>query len=177
MRPLLLSLAIACTLATTGLYAQQLSTAVGVRFGSPTSLSVKAFITDESAVEVFAGIRPYVLQPYSYTAVGGAYLYHFGLDELGADLDDFSVYVGAGASAQFWRYDDEFFDTRLRRDFNDFGLRLGAYVGGQYVFPDTPLELTVDVSPSLVLGSVFLNGLRAGYYTLGARYIIGRRRG
>jgi len=166
-----------CAAVTLGVSAQQeVNTAVGVRFGSPYAISAKKFFGEQAAVEIFAGLRPYFALPYSYGTVGGAYLHHipFGLDD---ELESLHWYVGGGAAFQFWRYNDNFFGGgAFRDDFADVAVRVSGYVGLQYALEDTPIEFTLDVSPSYVVGQTPFNNFRfLGYYTLGVRYILERQ--
>lgn len=153
---------------------QRVGTSIGLRFGSPTSLSAKHFITNEGAIEVMAGVRPYFTRSYSNSFLGAAYQHHMPLDLGDADFDALHWYVGAGGSFEFWNYNDDFFlgGARLRGDYSDVTIRASGYLGLQYALDEAPIEFTVDWSPSFVVGDTPFNRLRFGFYTLGVRYIL-----
>ena len=154
---------------------QEVRSAIGVRLGSPYSLSYKQAISDEGMVELLLGARPYFGFRYSYFSVGGAYLHHLPLEVELAD-GPVNAYFGAGATAQFWRYRDGFFGPeRLRSDFGDLGIRVGPYVGAQWTPGGSDVEITLDWAPSLLVGRLPVSSLRWGYYTLGVRYVLSRR--
>jgi len=103
MKRLLLIFAMTCIgiLATNTSNAQNYKAAAGLRLGSPWSASLKYFLTEKSAVEVYVGTRGY--SSYRWTNLSGAYLVHNDLDIDG--LEGLQWYVGAGLSIFFWSYD------------------------------------------------------------------------
>jgi hypothetical protein len=134
-------------------------TAIGARLGYPFSLSLKHFISEKGAVEVFAGYRGYSF--YSWFNVGGTYQHHFPLE----GVDGLRWYVGGGASAFFWRYDDNFIGDGN----TSFGV-LG--VGGlDYKFADYPVNISVDWMPLFFLNG-YGNGFGGGYGALSLRYTL-----
>ena len=159
---LLLSLAL---LASSQLaHGQVYRTAVGARLGYPVSASIKHFISETSALEAYAGIRPY----FRYVGVNAsaAYLYHQPIDA----VDNLQWYVGGGASVFFWNYNAGFVN-----EFASLGFGINGYLGLDYVLDDYPVNLTVDWVPSIFLGGNSpLSTFGAGYGALGIRYVLGR---
>ncbi|MEM9837460.1 MAG: hypothetical protein AAF828_13215 [Bacteroidota bacterium] len=145
--------------------AQDFKSAAGVRFGSPWALSYKTFISESSAVEVYAGARFFSL--WNWITINGAYQVHSPI----AEVDGLQWYWGVGGGVQFWSYD---FET----DFGTTSFSVSGYLGAQYTFEDAPVSLTVDWVPTFFLGDrgslSGWNTFGAGYYNLSARYIIGR---
>ena len=142
--------------------------AVGVRFGSPLSLSFKTFLVEEShAVEAFAGIRFWSFG-FNQLSVGGLYQKHFdiGID----DLEGLQWYVGGGAS----------YNRFIVRDCSACGgngaIGIIGNAGLNYIFEDLPLNLSVDWTPTLLVGNGFQSSAFGwgGYYALSVRYVLGR---
>ena len=174
MKRLFLSFAILLATTTIMLAQQRVGSAIGLRFGSPTSLSAKHFFNDEAAVEVMAGFRPYFARDYSYSFLGAAYQHHMPLDFGDSDLAGLHWYLGAGGTFQFWKYKDEFFlrNLRGRGDYSTSTIRIAGYAGLQYALEEAPIEFTIDWSPSFTLGTTPFNNFRFGFYTLGVRYVL-----
>lgn len=149
--------------------AQDFKSAVGLRLGSPWALSYKTFLSESSAIEAFLGYRNYgyFTTGYNYFQVGGLYQIHgaFG------DTDGLSYYYGGGASVSFWTYPDGFSD--FFDEYTSISPNIHANVGISYTFDDTPINLTLDVLPTLSLGNTFIDSFGFGY-TLGVRYVLGR---
>jgi hypothetical protein len=142
-------------------HGQVYRTAIGARLGYPVSASIKHFISEESALEAYAGIRPY----YRYFGVNAslAYLYHQPIDA----VDNLQWYVGGGGSVFFYNYS-------YLNDFASIGFGVNGYLGLDYVIDDYPINLTVDWVPSIFLGGNSpLSTFGFGYGALGIRYIIG----
>ena len=141
-------------------HGQVYKTAVGARLGYPVSASVKHFISDESALEAYAGIRPYL--NYFGLNASLAYLYHQPIDA----VDNLQWYVGAGGSVFFYNYS-------FVNDFASIGFGVNGYLGLDYVLDDYPVNLTIDWVPSLILGNNPLSTFGFGYGALGIRYVLG----
>lgn len=145
--------------------AQNFQSAVGARLGYPVSASFKHFLSESSAVEAYAGFRGWAT--YSWITISGAYQIHNPLDDVAEGLE---WYYGAGASVYFWNYDfsfgpDEYSNT-------SFGIQ--GYLGLQYTFEDTPINLSVDWVPSIFIGNGFNTGFGGGYGSLAVRYVLSR---
>ena len=149
--------------------------AIGARVGYPFGLSLKAFVTDEIALEGVAGFRPYWGSRYASTDLRFIGLYHYDLELSEDGLEPLQLVFGGGIGFRFWNYDDDFFGPgRSRGDYASTTLGLRAYVGAQYAFDDVPLELTLDIGPGLGFGRLWVNTFDF-HYSAGVRYIISRR--
>ena len=142
--------------------AQVYRTAIGARLGYPLSASIKAFISNESAVEGYVGFRNW--PNYRWVSINGAYQVHFPI----AEVPNLQWYLGAGGGLYFWNY------KVLGSDRNSqLGIGVQGYLGLDYTFEDAPLNLTIDWIPT-----VFLSGYRTGfgatYGNVGVRYVLGR---
>ncbi len=139
------------------------SLGVGLRLGSPLAVSLKKFVSEKSAFEVYAGFRGNSI--YNWISLSGAYLVHTSID----DIEGLGYYIGGGASVYIYSYDDGFFfdDTYST---TAFGIQ--GYAGLEYTFADLPLSITADWIPTLFIGNGYIGGFGAGYGTLGVRYVI-----
>jgi hypothetical protein len=147
---------------------QPYQTAVGMRLGYPTAISAKHFLSESKAVEAYVGTRGYY--GYRWVNVSAAFLHHQPLELDG--VEDVSWYVGAGASAFFW---SEYGNRYTRSQYSATSLGIQGYLGAEYLLDqwDIPLAITVDWVPTVFLGRRgYLGGFRAGYGTLGLRYIL-----
>ena len=149
-----------CLAFSCGVSAQSYTSAVGLRFGYPLSLSYKTFVNDRAAVEGYIGLRGY--SRYRAVSLNAAYLIHTDFP----DAKGLQWYYGGGAGVQFWSYDDFGGSTTLG---------LSGYLGLEYVFPTTPVSISLDWRPTLYLGrnriSSF-NNFGVAYGGLGVRYIL-----
>ncbi|MEO1259843.1 MAG: hypothetical protein AAFZ15_13705 [Bacteroidota bacterium] len=150
-------------------HAQEYRMAGGLRLGYPVSLSLKLFLNESSAVEAYLGTRgyDYIVYDYRSTVLGGAYLIHKPLDIDG--LDGLKWYFGGGAALYFWSYDEGIFDD----DRVDTSLALQGYVGLDYSFANTPINISLDWTPTILLRGLG-SGFGGDYGSLGVRYIISR---
>lgn len=148
-----------------GATAQTYQTSVGLRLGSPTSLSLKHFLSETMAVEAYAGTRSYlsVIRWYNLSA---ALLYHQPLEII--DLDNLHWYAGGGASAYFWVYDIGYGNLGLSN--TTFGIQ--GYLGLDYGFEDYPINVSLDWIPSVFLGEGYIGGFGGGYGSLAIRYVL-----
>lgn len=144
-------------------YAQDYSSAIGLRLGYPLSLSYKTFLNDQGAVEVFGGIRGF--STYSWVNIGGAYQHHQDI----SGVEGLNWYIGGGASVFFWNFKDSFFGDNSSS--TTFGI-LGN-IGLDYTFPETPINVSVDWMPIYFING-FGNGFGGGYGGLAIRYVLGR---
>ena len=139
--------------------AHNYKTAVGARLGYPLTFSGKYFINESIAVEGNLGLRAF--SGYSWIALSAAGLKHKPLDV----LDGLNWYYGAGLSVYFWRFDQI---TTLS---SSSSLGLQGYVGLDYTFKKTPINITLDWTPTF-----FINGYTSGLGTrvggLGIRYTL-----
>lgn len=143
--------------------AQNYKFAAGLRLGYPSAATIKLFVSENNALEVYAGTRGY--SGFRWTNVSAAYQVHSNpIDGLGG----LKWYTGVGGSMFFWNFGDGLFG-----DTSSYGLQ--GYAGLEYVFNDIPLSISVDWIPTYFLGDEFsLTGFDADYGTVGVRYIISR---
>lgn len=139
-------------------------TAVGLRFGYPTSVSLKHFFSEKNAVELFVGYRRYWRYASDFR-IGGLYLVHTPI----TDVEGLKWYVGGGATAIFNLYDDVYYASD---NYGSVNLGIMGALGLDYKFADYPINLSVDWVPTFVIGSSAYDGFRAGYGALSARYTI-----
>ncbi len=156
---LLVFLAILFT--STNTHAQAYKSAVGLRLGSPVSLSYKTHLNESNAIELMAGGRWY--NGYSWFNVGAAYQIHKPLELDG--IEGLQYYFGAGASAYFWSFDE----VLLGSSETTFGVQ--GFLGAQYTFKDTPVSITVDWVPTIFING-FLSGFGGAYGGVGVRYVL-----
>lgn len=141
------------------------SSAVGLRLGSPVSVTYKQFISDTDAFELIAGFRNYT--NYNWISAGAAYQKHNDLSNVTENL---SWYYGGGFSAYFWSWDDKFYGTDYDGSNLSFGLQ--GYIGLDYKVKDYPVNISLDWVPTLLLGDKNQRGFGADYGALAVRYIL-----
>lgn len=142
--------------------AQAYKTAIGARLGAPLAASLKHFLTDDQALEVYAGMSWYSSD--SWTSISGAYQIHRPLEIEG--IENLRWYFGGGATALFWN-----FDALLGDRYPTMSIGLQAYLGAEYVIPNYPISMTVDWVPTFLFNG-YRSGFRAGYGSVGVRYIL-----
>ncbi len=160
MRKVILSLALALCF-TVAAYSQDYNSAIGLRLGAPISLSYKNFISDQGAIEVFAGFRSYAVG-YSWFNIGGVYQHHWAI----SGVEGLSWYAGGGVSAFFWNYKDNFPGSDAN---TSFGI-LGA-LGLDYKFESAPVNLSLDWLPTFFVNG-YGSGFGGGYGALSVRYVL-----
>ncbi len=158
-KPLLLTFFMLCLFAFNA-EAQNYKSAAGLRLGSPLSASYKTFLNESNAIEAFASFRSF--SGYSWFALNGAYQIHKPI----SSVDGLNYYYGAGAGVYFWSFD--FIDSS---ETTTIGIQ--GYLGLDYTFEDTPINLTVDWIPTYFL-SGFSSGFGGGFGSLGIRYTFSR---
>ncbi|MBU6168862.1 MAG: hypothetical protein KGQ86_07465 [Bacteroidetes bacterium] len=138
--------------------AQAYKTAVGARIGYPLTISGKYFINESIALEGNLGLRAF--SEYSWIALSAAGLKHKPLDV----LDGLNWYYGAGLSVYFWRF--EKISTFAS---SSFGLQ--GYVGLDYTFKKSPINVTIDWTPTFFING-YTSGLGTRFGGLGIRYTL-----
>lgn len=152
---------LAITLISLPAFGQAFDSAVGLRFGSPVSVTYKKFFNEEAAGEVYLGYRSYFSA--SWLSVNAAYQIHKDLEFEG--IENLQWYYGGGAGINRFSYD---FDIDAVTFFS-----VSGYLGLSYTFDNIPLNLSVDWVPSLFFGNdIGLNTFGGGYGALSARYIL-----
>ncbi len=139
-------------------------TAAGIRLGYPLSASIKQFITDDHALEVYLGTRGFGYG--RWINVSGAYLIHSELDEV---LEGLKWYAGFGGSAYFWNYNNSFV---LSNDFSNRSFGVQGYLGLDFKLKGEPINVSIDWIPTLFLGRVNLNAFSVRYGSVGVRYVL-----
>ena len=145
-------------LSITNTVAQNYKTAVVARIGYPLTLSGKYFINESIALEGNLGLRAF--SEYSWIALSAAGLKHKPLDV----IDGLNWYYGAGLSVYFWRF--ETIST-----FSSSSLGLQGYVGLDYTFKKTPINITLDWTPTFFING-YTSGLGTRFGGLGIRYTL-----
>lgn len=146
--------------------AQNYKGAVGLRLGSPVSVSAKYFLGETTALEGYIGRRGYTYS--SWVTVGLAAQKHKPLNIID-EVEGLSYYYGAGVNAYFWSYKDTYF----RDDDTNISYGISGYIGFDYAFEDLPINITLDWVPTFFINS-YLGGFGGRYGSLGVRYVFAR---
>lgn len=141
--------------------AQNYKSAIGARLGYPLSASFKTFINERGAIEAFAGFRGWT--GYRWFNVGATYQHHSSLADVTEGL---SWFVGGGASAYFWSFDNGF----LNDGAGSTSIGILGIVGLDYKFVDAPVNISVDWMPAVFVNG-YGSGFGAGYGGLSVRYV------
>lgn len=147
------------------LQAQKYKTAVGARLGYPLSASIKHFINDSHAVEIYLGTRGRF--DFRSTNISASYQIHKPL-EIDA-ITGLSWYYGFGASVYFWSWNDRY--SFYSEDYNNISFGVQGYLGLDYKFENIPLSITADWIPSVFVNG-FGSGFGGGFGALGIRYVL-----
>ena len=137
-----LLLALSSFFMISNLQAQDYNTAVGLRFGSTTGLTIKHNYKPNSAVE---GIIGFFGNGFSLTGLIERHPQAF-------DVRGLHWYYGAGAHIAFYRDPNDFnsgFNRDIKdRDNDDIGIGIDGIVGLEYKFPDgVPLAVSMGLKP------------------------------
>ncbi len=147
-------------------HGQVYKTSVGLRLGYPSAVSLKHFLNERVAAEVYAGTRGWY--GYRYLNVSGALQLHKPLEFEG--LENLQWYFGGGATVYFWTYDR----TIYGGTYASSSIGLQGYLGLEYGLNewDLPLSVSVDWVPTVYLGQYNFGFSRfgAGGGTLAIRY-------
>ena len=149
----------------TGLQAQEYTSAIGARLGSPLAASYKYFMDEYAAIEGYVGIRPYSFG--GFFSLSGAYLRHQKI----IDVQGLQWYYGGGASIYFWNFTSRtnFLDNDLSN--TTFGVQ--GYIGLDYTLGRAPISITADWIPTFFFGGTRpVNSFGAGFGSVGVRYIL-----
>ena len=119
------------SLLTTTLHAQNYNTALGVRLGYDSGLTLKHFFTQENAAEIILSISP------RYFQVTGMYDYQ----QLVPGSSDLSWVVGLGGHLGGIHHDKEKYRSNLL-------LGVDLMVGLEYSVARTPYTIAIDWKPS-----------------------------
>ena len=140
--------------------------AIGARIGDGYadlfSASYKTFVSDPGAIELNLGFRSYGVPHYNWVdlSFSASYQYHFKIEA----VEGLRWFIGGGLVAfnSFSSYS------------NYAGLGLGIFPtgGADYKFANIPLDLSVDIRPTLALVKPYsyYNTFYPGNFGLAARY-------
>jgi hypothetical protein len=137
---------------------QNYKTAVGGRIGYPLTVSGKYFLNESIALEGNVGFRGF--SGYRWVALSAAGLKHKPLEV----LDRLSWYYGAGGSIFFWRFE-------TLTTFASSTLGLQGYLGLDYTFKKSPINVTIDWTPTFFING-YTPGLGTRFGSIGIRYIL-----
>jgi hypothetical protein len=143
-------------------HAQAYKTAVGLRLGSPISLSIKHFLSETKAIEAYVGRRGYA--GFSWINANAALQFHKPIES----VENLSWYWGAGAGIYAYSFDSGFNSGGA----SSLSIGVQGYLGLDYKFSGAPVNVSVDWIPSLFL-SGYGNGFGADYGAFSVRYILG----
>ncbi|HLA52936.1 MAG TPA: hypothetical protein VK618_06515 [Flavitalea sp.] len=141
--------------------------AVGIRLGGGyydvVAGSLKTFITKAGAIELNLGVRGDRGFGYNWVnlSVSGSYQHHFDIPA----VDGLKWFIGGGLTAynSFSKYDA----------YDGFGLSIFPTGGADYKFENIPLNVSVDVRPSIQIVRPFddiYNGFYIGNFGAAVRY-------
>ncbi len=136
-------------------------TAVGLRLGYPWSVSLKHFISEPGAIEVYAGYRGYSF--YNWFNVGALYQHHTPIE----GVEGLRWYAGGGGAVYFWNFNRGFNNNEAANT----SIGVSGCLGLDYKFANAPFQLSFDWVPTFFING-FDNGFRAGYGGLAARYTL-----
>jgi hypothetical protein len=150
----LLFAAILFVVLTTAVNAQDYRTSFGFRAGVPYGITVKHFLSETNAVEGILASR------WSGFVITGLYENEHWTGE----YPGFNWFWGIGAHIGFWD-NTPYFSTA------DAGAVIGAdaILGLEYTFDEIPLNLSIDLLPSInLIGSSSWNGINGA---ISVRYV------
>ena len=142
--------------------AQDYNTAVGIRFGYPTSLSAKKFLSENNAIEGILGFRSYSF--YSYINVSALYLVHKPI----VSVEGLKWYFGGGGNLNLFSFKDNFIGDNS----SSLGVGIVGALGLDYRFKDLPINVSIDWLPVFSITG-YGNGFGADGGALSVRYILG----
>ena len=140
--------------------AQPYKMAAGLRFGYPTSISLKYLPSEKTQLECFAGYQGFTY--YSWNMIGATYSRYSAI----RSVKGLSWFAGGGASLYMWSWKS----TWLGRAESNTSFGILAHGGVDYKFKDLPLNLSLDWMPSIFLNG-YGSGFAGGYGALSARYV------
>jgi len=137
-------------------YSQSYNTGLGLRLGNSNGVTVKHFISNQSALEGIVSSR------WGGFNVTGLYEWH---NQIG-DVDNFYWFIGGGGHFGVWDGDDNpWFDDR--DDHTVIGV--DGIIGMEYTLKDAPINFGLDWKPSINI--VEHNGFWGDEFGLSARFV------
>jgi hypothetical protein len=150
----LLCIAILFFLLTVAVNAQDYRTSLGIRAGIPYGLTVKHFLSETNAVE---GILASRWGGFSITGL-------YENEHWTGEYPGFNWFWGVGAHIGFWDNNPYFNSTNTGAVIGVDGI-----LGVEYTFDEIPLNLSLDLLPSVnLIGSSSWNGINGA---LSVRYV------
>ncbi|MBD3637524.1 MAG: hypothetical protein HUJ25_09240 [Crocinitomicaceae bacterium] len=116
------------------------STAIGLRAGGTSGLTIKQFLGQRSALEGILGVWGH---GFSATLLYENHVNAFG-------VPGFSWYFGAGGHAAFHSGHYVYYHRDFRYEYYEpgaFGLGVDGIVGLEYKIPPIPMAISLDVKP------------------------------
>ena len=149
----------------TELFAAESGLGTAVVLGEPMAVSVKLWISQTSALDAGVGWSFYRRTPQGMRQRGAPYayieyLYHF-FDRIKTRTGKFVYFIGAGVEGAYMDYNEKFQDRIY------MGLRLPF--GLTYMFTNAPLDIYIELAPSVVVMRGMSSDTGAG---IGLRYWI-----
>ena len=136
--------------------AQEYKTALGLRAGYPYGATLKHFVNKTNALE---GILAWKWNGIVVTGL-------FENEHWTGQFPALNWFWGVGAHVGFW---DAGSNSTLPADYTGPALGADAVLGLEYTFDEIPLNLSLDLLPTLnILGNVGWGGLNGG---LSIRYV------
>ncbi len=136
--------------------AQDYRTGIGLRAGLPYGLTVKHFLNQTNAVEGILASR------WGGFVVTGLYEKEYWTGE----YPGLNWFWGAGAHIGFW---DAGYNPNINATYTGSVIGIDAILGLEYTFDDIPLNLSLDLLPSLnLIGSTGWGGINGA---ISIRYV------
>lgn len=126
---------------TGNIYSQDYNTAIGVRGGGTSGITVKHFTSESNAIEGILGFGPH------FFSVTGLLEKH----KRAFDAEGLNWYYGFGGHISF--YDDRWgYDSGYRGVYRNYGgaalgIGVDGIVGLEYKIPPIPVAVSLDVKP------------------------------
>ena len=135
-------------------YAQDYNTAIGVRLGSGTGITIKHFIESNAALEGILDTR------WEGVRITGLYEVHKKIP----NANGLGWYYGVGAHIGFWS------NRNLRNEFANASAIIGidGIIALDYTFKELPLNLSVDWKPAFNI--IGYSGFWGDEIAVGIRY-------
>ncbi|MDP4222865.1 MAG: hypothetical protein Q8868_06075 [Bacteroidota bacterium] len=137
MKKLFITLLVALSLIITS-NAQDYKTSLGLRGGLPFGITVKHFLNEHNALEGILATR------WSGFVVTG--LYEF--ERWTGEYPGLNWYFGAGAHLGTW---NQGYNPNIGESYSGIVIGVDGVIGLEYTFDEIPLNLSLDLLPSLNL--------------------------
>jgi hypothetical protein len=136
--------------------AQDYKTSLGIRAGLPVGATLKHFLNETNAIEAILASRW-----AGFVATG---LYEF--ENWTGEYPALNWYWGAGAHVGAW---SEGYNPRLDYSYSGAVIGIDGILGLEYTFDEIPLNLSLDLLPSInLIGSTGWGGINCA---LSIRYV------